>query len=604
MKLLPGLFIFLSLQAQSFEVETKVYNTMKDFVEQTDKQNLKTTNIQTTKNVTRTVSANPPELDEPILVYHSPDANMVQKTRVIRSSVWTGPAKESMRLDLLLKLYYANIKDLSKSGQRHLGCFFGDAESVASEFFQKSNPIMNVQNMFITVSEDRKMLGLEFNYKRFGSQKLESGHFRMPHCIHGGKTALIDIKILKQASSGADETLRDIASVHDIRWPAQEDAVKAKPVENGFDVYDKLSASDENSEISKKLPRFKLRADFDQMRPQPENRPWKGMDISTEAGAIKFGQVVLDYFYDSMIIDKVNLERNFDAASTAANKPKWCHMPWLNVGDAGRELIHGLTKERDLEKSIIYPEVATVKEKEGSDWGIGFYNDIACATANQVFGTHPGKTLNVPDFTKSNFPEGSVSVKVLFTTAKLDALNDSYTWTANVSLPKSTSRRLREVKMVQIDIAVKDSTLKGVRNEVDGWLMTTYYFDPTYTATSRHKFAGALAGLLKMRPIGVQTGFDPSTSMIFKDSKTNSSGNEHYGADPRLLNGPADNPKASCLSCHGAAGTTVKMVPGIKDFAEYSQIKHTGLDFSQQLALAKRNYETRSGQIQKKKSWK
>jgi hypothetical protein len=85
--------------------------------------------------------------------------------------------------------------------------------------------------------------------------------------------------------------------------------------------------------------------------------------------------------------------------------------------------------------------------------------------------------------------------------------------------------------------------------------------------------------------------------MIFAGSKTNSANNVYYGANPRLMNGPADNPKASCLSCHGAAGTTIKMVPGVKDFNEYMRVKSTGLDFSQQLALAKRNHETRSGQI-------
>ena len=47
------------------------------------------------------------------------------------------------------------------------------------------------------------------------------------------------------------------------------------------------------------------------------------------------------------------------------------------------------------------------------------------------------------------------------------------------------------------------------------------------------------------------------------------------------MNGPADNPKGSCLSCHGAAGTTSKMVPGVKDFNQYLNIKNSGLDFSQ-----------------------
>jgi cytochrome c len=100
-----------------------------------------------------------------------------------------------------------------------------------------------------------------------------------------------------------------------------------------------------------------------------------------------------------------------------------------------------------------------------------------------------------------------------------------------------------------------------------------------------------------MRPIGVQVGFTPEDSIIFKDSKTNSVGNAIYTEANKLLNGPADNSKASCLSCHGAAGTMLRMVPGVKDFTQYTRIKKSTLDFSQQLALAKKNYETRSGQL-------
>ena len=104
-------------------------------------------------------------------------------------------------------------------------------------------------------------------------------------------------------------------------------------------------------------------------------------------------------------------------------------------------------------------------------------------------------------------------------------------------------------------------------------------------------------GLLRMRPIGIQTGFDPTTSMIFTGSKTNSKENEFYPREnDRLLNGPADNFKGSCLGCHGGAGTKVPFIPGVKDFTHYQEIRKDGLDFSMQLGLAKRNFETRAGQ--------
>jgi hypothetical protein len=47
------------------------------------------------------------------------------------------------------------------------------------------------------------------------------------------------------------------------------------------------------------------------------------------------------------------------------------------------------------------------------------------------------------------------------------------------------------------------------------------------------------------------------------------------------------------MGCHGTAGTSVAMVPGIEDTAQWLKHKpYTTLDFNQQYALAKRNYET------------
>ncbi len=528
--------------------------------------------------------------EENLLVYYSPDAKR-NKMRIIDAKTWSSlNMTANGRLSFFLNIYNANIKDVSRTGQRHVGCFLGEADQVANTFFRNELPISNLQKHYLTVSEDAKLIGFEFDFQNFGSPEIQKGHFRLPHCIQGSKAPLIEFEQVKSANRTMPDQKRSIASTKNIRLPA------ALEGESGFEIYDKLNKQDEITENSKKLPRFKLNADYDRMASAVNNRPWKGMDISNEEGGRKFAHLVLDYFYDSLVVDTVNPEMNFIAQNTPVGQTQWCHMPWLNVGDSGRELIHGLTKERDLERSEIYPEVATTKEKEGSDWGIGFYNDIACATAFNVFGSLRQQAAR-PDFSKANFPDGSVSVKVLFTTAKLDGLKGAYMWTANVGLAKSTSRALRPVKMVQIDIAVKDSTLKGVRSEVDGWMMTTFYFDASYIAPSRHKYTNALAGLLKMRPIGIQTGFDPSTSLIFKDAKTNSANNKFFGAKPMLLNGPADNPKASCLSCHGAAGTSRSMVPGIRDFNDFAQYKSKGLDFSQQLALAKRNFETRNGQL-------
>ena len=406
--------VFVGLNSSAYQVQTKIYNTMKLIA---------AARMATATNVPkaetdRDVAASSDPIEQSVLVYHSPDSNLVNKTNVINANDWANfKNRGATRLDLLLKLYFANIKDVSDSKQHHVGCFFGDAETLVNDFFKQSNPIDNVDKFYATVSEDRKMIGLEFSYKPFGSKKpAKTAHFRLPHCVQGTKTPLLEPEILKQAKNGMNEDTRSVASTKTLRIPAAAGANPAT-VENGFDVYDQLNATDANAELASKLPRFKLRADYDQMRAQPESRPWKGMDISTEANAAKFSQLVLDYFYDSLVLDSKDSNNNFNAQNIPADKPKWCHMPWLNVGDSGREMIHGLTKERDLEKSAIYPEVASTPDKQGSDWGVGFYNDTACSTAYQIFGAMPDKISANPDFSKANFPDGSVSVKVLFTTA-------------------------------------------------------------------------------------------------------------------------------------------------------------------------------------------
>lgn len=571
MKLFMFCLVFFALSVQAYDVTIQTHNTVRKLAGEPEV---------------------PAAFDEDSsLVYDSPDAKTKIKLRSISPDTWnSGKTSPNSRLDYFLKIYYANIKDFSNSGQRHFGCFFGDAENFAGQYFNSGAPIANIRQLDASVSEDRKMIGVEFEYiNRDPKKKNIIAHFRLPHCTQGAKNVLVQVERAATAHKKLNDSGRKVAAVPVLRLPAA-----ATTDENGYDTYDKLSKLDVNAEIGKTLPRFKLCSEYNQMKPNPEARPWKGMDIRTEQGGKKFAQVVLDYFYDSLVQDASNTNNNFIAQNIKPGKTRWCHMPWLNVGDSGRELIHGLTKERDLEKSEIYPNVNTTKEKEGSDWGIGFYNDIACASMHDVFGSEQ-KTVQ-PDFLNKKFPDGSVSVKILFTTAKLDELNGSFTWTANVSPAKSTSRKLREVKLVQIDVAVKDSTLIGTKKEIDHWMMTTFYYDASYIADSTHKYSGQLAGLLKMRPIGIQTGFDPSTSLIFNGSKTNSADNIYYGVSPKLMNGPADNPKGSCLSCHGAAGTSVKMVPGVKDFDQYLKIKDKGLDFSQQMALAKRNYETRYGQ--------
>ena len=172
---------------------------------------------------------------------------------------------------------------------------------VRDDFFTQQNEISNLDKLYVTVSEDRKMIGFEFDYKNPSSKKpMVTAHYRLPHCLFGAKTALFRMDQITNAQRGMPEESRSVASLKKIREPAASPTTSPAE-ENGFDIYDSLYKDDAALESSLKLPRFKLRSDYDQMKPQPESRPWKGMDIRTEANGIKFAQTVLDYFLDSLI---------------------------------------------------------------------------------------------------------------------------------------------------------------------------------------------------------------------------------------------------------------------------------------------------------------
>lgn len=577
------------------------------------------------------------------IIYHSiAKDNSENSTLQFNKDVWFEPGRQSYRRQMLEEFYFANTRSRSNSGRKNIACYTGNVDRILAFLADDSNKIEieDVDKVIISVSEDKKMIGIEYEINDTEKGLATHRHFRMPHCIQGAKAPLLSLDLIKTASTDKKSIDRMIASLKkkETRKPNginnSQDSIATSEIQyDGYSQQDiiatEVKAKYEKS-IKRTLPTFKIRANYGEFKPTDKSRPWIGKvgDIRLPGEAEKLSQIILDYFYESLLIDSKNIENNLIAQKSPAEKSQWCHMPWLNVGDAGREAIHGLTKERDMEPTAVYPETqnSSFKKSGGSDWGIGFYNDIACASLNKIFGNYTGTKIDkpVPDFLQklrldesagelrnNLFPDGSASVKVLFTTADLVALKNSFTWTANTSLPKQTQRALRPMRLVQIDVAIKDSKIVGTSPEADHWLMMTYYFDDN--TADNYLFANStlkknplfiktgLSPFLKMRPVGIQYGFDPTTSRIFKGSITNTTTNEFHGSNPNLLNGPADNPTSSCLSCHAAAGTSTKMVPGVKDYNHYKNIRKKGtLDFSMQLAFAKRNYETRPQMIKQK----
>lgn len=520
----------------------------------------------------------------PRLVYITYDKQGKAHQEEISEARWNGQSggfSEGGREDYLLKMYYSNTRNTSLKGLRHVSCFYGDAQSVAKNFFAEDGSAGLVRNLAagraeVKPSRDGRKLGLRLDHAGKGILT-----FRLSHC-ESGKSSIANSLI----SSWVAGTEKNKTTKNPVRKVASVDPAEA------FTVLDDTKFDD------KKLPRFALRADYPKGNVVKDRFPWTGLDLRDKKQALKFILMVQLYFYENMANQNPqNPDFNFIAQK---NKDRyWCHMPWLHVTENGREAIHGLTKERDLVSS---PRIPAYKNTTpGSNWGVAYFNEPACKNIGNVFGTAQSP-LKEPDFSKSVFDDGTVIVKMLFTTADFPEIKNAYQWKGTVSGPGETNRRVQPLRHIQMDIAVKDSSLKGTLDAIDHWVMAGFYYDENFDFDKEYSqvlgIKNPLMGLpnipkelFKMRPIGVQTGFDGPDSgdtVIFPGAYANGSGGR--------LNGPADNPKTSCLGCHGAAGTGASMVPGFLSLRMFEPYKEkTGLDFNQQFALAQENYDTEMG---------
>lgn len=496
---------------------------------------------------------------------------------------WTKKFKDSSRFDFLVKFYSATTRSLSNTKQVHSACFTGDSKAVAAKFFNNNLPVKNFSKVYATESFDGKTLGITMIPSNKKAAKTDSYHFRLNNCLEAGKSQTFTFESQKIVKNFDYDRMP--AQFKDEKLPNLPNAAKKL---TGFEVLDVLSKDSEKTAKKLKLPRYKLRGDYSKYAVKPTDRPWKNIDIRTQAGKEKFARDTLYFFFKGMADQSPSADQNFISANNKLTN--WCEMPWLQVGEAGREAIHGLTKERDIESSTMYPEI-----DKGANWGIGYYNAVGCKTIGQIWGDQKSQ-IEKPNFVIP-FPDGTMSAKILFSTSPSKFLKDSFELKANVSGPGETFRSIQRLRMIQIDISVKDSAVPGARPQADNWIMTSYYYDPTFTWDFANEFTSPeVKGLMHMRPIGIQSGFDAETSTIFAGSIANSVENVRWDSG-KLLNGPGDNRKSSCMGCHGTAGTAYhtqfKMVPGVLDDAMFAASRKSfNLDFSQQLAFAKRNFET------------
>ena len=327
-------------------------------------------------------------------------------------------------------------------------------------------------------------------------------------------------------------------------------------------------------------PVFKLSQDYPKSLPT-ETFPWATIDFTTQP------QNYVNSVYGYVLEGNIGIDWQVQKNPVR----KWYHAPWMHYGDSGREFIHGLTRERTTPKptSAGQGELGPDQTKCAQNWAVGFFNPTGGYQVGQIWGDPKN-----PDVTKSQFPEGTVIAKLLFTAAddtEAQYLKNTFQWQGNIhqftgpTCPQGPLKRTPQtVYLLQIDLAVKDK-----RASETGWVFGTMAYNAAAQGSTPWE---------RMRPVGIMWGNDLAKNQQWINTTIGTP--QHLGYQG-LLNGPVDNPKSSCLSCHATAEVPSKspMLPGAGDdaarwFKNYlgSQSFDAGatpVDYSLQIAMGIQN---------------
>lgn len=260
--------------------------------------------------------------------------------------------------------------------------------------------------------------------------------------------------------------------------------------------------------------------------------PWKAIDPTQDP--VRYLDALLQYGRKDNEIADWRIEEN--------TRSNWCHAPWFQ--DA-RERLRGMTLERGSRPFELHAR----QDRFAANWAVGFYNDVACRDIGRMWAD--------PAFPKTKdftFAEGSYAIKLLFTSAEPDQvpyLNGSKEWEAAINEDGGIVR----MRLLQVDVAVKD-----VRPNLSaGWVFGTFIYDAYAPGTNPFD---------RLVPVGLIWGNDPDLT-AFQYEQRGKTAREGW-VNPEVaskffhlprhnlglfgrLDGPVDNPKASCLACHGQA---------------------------------------------------
>jgi len=326
-------------------------------------------------------------------------------------------------------------------------------------------------------------------------------------------------------------------------------------------------------------PVFVLSDQYPTSVPPLDEGAQKILEMDFMNDSINYAVAVRDYIFEGNIRGG-DVERDFDLHLNSIGR-EWYHAPWQHWGSLGREGYHGLTREGPLSAKVL--------DKTQTDssyaYAVGFYNGPGGVTFGKVW---PSADQG-PDLTSliagEGFPEGTIVGKFLFTVldeSQVGYLANPLQWNAymyNCDVPSSPSylncktdktRSTQKVNLLQMDIMVKDS--RAVDSA--GWVFGTFAYNGNlpekndYSAACE-QYSGDGKKWCNLVPVGVMWGNDPDNDIGYlnltpsadnptvinttlKQTVINPSKDlppQHLGWASRL-DGPADNPGSSCMSCH------------------------------------------------------
>lgn len=285
--------------------------------------------------------------------------------------------------------------------------------------------------------------------------------------------------------------------------------------------------------------------------------PWR-TDYPGAVGVNRYRWEAIDFESDWKAYIEAVLADVKDSGVTISNgkvhlpsSASWWIAPWMDFGNSGREPRNGLTKERGPDPGDLSP----TSPGDYEVWAVGWYNSEGAYGLGRVFQDPCNPALPAHTEPGWTFPDKTMSFKLLFTNADLDYISDAPY--VNAVIKKGGGDV--QLKLIQVDIAVKDPDAKET-----SWVMGTFVWKGPKQGD------GLFSNLV---PVGLMWGNDPGVSnpiwsqpAQITQSRTNPDltgilwqghaggwPNRPYPGFQGRLNGPADNLRSSCLSCHALA---------------------------------------------------